>query len=282
MTSNDNRLQTPLLATALTIVLSASLLTGCTGQRIAPTSAQSTSIVQTLDKGRWDAFNRQQINALIATHGKTSPSYNATRPPYAVFDWDDTSIFLDIQNAVLIYQLQNLRFAATPEVLDMVLRKNVPRQAFNASFNNAAGKPISINQIAPDIVESYRWLYQNYIGLRGSQSLEEVKKSPHYQNFITKIRYLYDAIFNSFGEGEHFLWSIKFLFVGMTEAQVRQLTNDAVRWQLSQPIEEVQWTSPTTLSRRSGVVSVKWKNGLRLVPEMQDLYAKLRHAGFDV
>ena len=44
----------------------------------------------------------------------------------------------------------------------------------------------------------------------------------------------------------------------------------------------MKWTSPAALPGQAGVVSVSWKNGLRLQPEMQDLYAKFRNAGFDV
>jgi phosphoserine phosphatase len=75
---------------------------------------------------------------------------------------------------------------------------------------------------------------------------------------------------------------VTYLFTGMTERQIRQLTADTVRWQLKQPIEQMKWTSPAALPGRAGVVSVGWKNGLRLVPEMQALYQAMREAGWDV
>lgn len=234
-----------------------------------------------LAAGNWDAFNRSQIDALIAGTGKGSPGYNAARPPYVVFDWDNTSVFLDIEEASLIYQLENLAFGATPAQLEVALRKNIPKKNFLPGHNNAAGQPVDIDKVAPDIVASYTWLYQNYVGLKGTQPLAAVKQSPHYTAFVTKVRYLYEAIGDTFDHDTAYPW-VTYLFVGMTEAQVRKLTAETVAWQLKQPVEKVKWTSPAALPGQAGVVSVSWKNGLRLQPEMQDLYAKFRSAGFDI
>lgn len=234
-----------------------------------------------LDAGHWDAFNRAQIEGLIASQGKASPGYNAAKPPYVVFDWDNTSVFLDIEEASLIYQLENLVFGATPAQLEVALRKNIPKKDFLPAYNNAAGQAVNIDRVVPDIVASYTWLYQNYKGLKGDQSLAVVAMSPHYGAFITKVRYLYEAIGDTFDHDTAYPW-VTYLFVGMTEAQVRKLTADTVAWQLKEPVTKVKWTSPAALPGRAGVVSVSWKNGLRLQPEMQQLYAAFRNAGFDV
>ncbi len=248
--------------------------TGCA------TVASDTTPVR-LAPGRWDSFNLDQINQLIARLGKSSPGYNSAKPPYIVMDWDNTSVFLDIEEASLIYQLENLVFGATPAQLDVALRVNIPKTAFVAGFNNAAGQPVSIDSVAPDIVASYTWLYENYSGLKGNKPLSEVRQNPHYTAFITKLRYLYEAIGDTFDHNTAYPW-VTYLFVGMTEAQVRQLTRDTIAWQVQQPVAKVKWISPAALPGKAGVVSVSWKNGLRLVPEMQDLYAVFRKAGFDV
>ena len=73
-----------------------------------------------------------------------------------------------------------------------------------------------------------------------------------------------------------------YLATGLTEQQLRTITADTVRWQLKQPVEAVKWTSPASLPGQAGVLSVSWKNGLRLVPEMQALYASMRNAGWDI
>lgn len=250
-------------------------LSGCAALQ-PPTVAS-----QTLAAGHWDDFNRLQIDNLIKQLGKTSPSFDATHPPYVVFDWDNTSIFLDIEEAVLIYQLEHLRFGATPKQLEVALRRNIPRTAFKPEYRNSEGRDVSIDTIVPDILLSYRWLYSHYQGLAGTQPLEQVRQSPHYQAFITKVRYLYEAIGGTFDHDTAYPW-VTYLFTGLTEADVRNMTRETVQWQQGQSIEKVRWLTPVQLPGRAGLVGVSWKNGLRLVPEMQNLYALLRDAGFDI
>ena len=136
-------------------------------------------------------------------------------------------VFLDVQEATLIYQLENLRFAMTPEQLDKALRIDVPRTNFNKDFNNKAGKPLNINLVAADIVSSYRWIYRNYSGMKGKRSLAEVKRSPHYANFTTKVRYLYEAIGDTFDVSVAYPW-VLYLLGGLTEPQVREMADEAV------------------------------------------------------
>ncbi|CAN7372850.1 MULTISPECIES: haloacid dehalogenase-like hydrolase [unclassified Variovorax] len=266
-------------ARVLPMVLAAALAAGCAGGPFG--AAAPSASIQPLAAGRWDPFNRQQIDALIAGLGRGSPAYNASKPPYVVFDWDNTSIFLDIEEASLIYQLENLAFGATPAQLETALRKNIPKTNFAPAHNNAAGQPVNIDSIVPDIVASYTWLYRNYSGLQGSMPLAAVKQNPNYTAFVTKVRYLYEAIGDTFDHDTAYPW-VTYLFVGLNEAQVRKLTADTVAWQLKQPVEKVKWSTPAALPGQAGVVSVSWKNGLRLVPEMQELYARFRNAGFDV
>lgn len=247
-------------------------------------SVNSSAVQQSKEKLQalnWDKFNKSQLDKLITQYGKDSPNYDPAHPPYAVFDWDNTSIFLDIEEAILSYQVQNLVFGATPKQLEEAIRKNISNQSFDKSHNNAAGQPVDINKIAPDIIESYTWLYNNYQGLKGTKSLEEVKKSPHYSAFRAKLRYLYEAIGGTFDHATSYPW-VTYLFAGMTEAQVRDVTQKAIDWQLNQPVNKVTWTSPENLPGKAGVVSISWNNGLRTVPEMKDLYQTLRANGFDV
>jgi len=252
------------LAFALTL-----LLMSCTN-RPAPA---------TLSPLNWDAYNKAQLETLIADCGKMSANYDPQNPPYAVFDWDNTSIFLDIEEAVLACQIEQLAFGATPEQLDEAIRKDIGAGHFAPTYNNMDGAGVGIEQIAPDIIESYTWLYRNY--LRGDKTLDEVRLSPHYHAFASKLRYLYEAIGGTFDHSVAYPW-VTYLFAGMNSEEVRELTRQTVDRQLSQPVETVVWETPESLPGRAGRVSVTWKNGLRLVPEMQELYARLRDNGFEV
>ena len=255
---------------------------GCASQQkqeiaAAPQNTQTKQLIV----GNWDKFNRDQMNKFMAEYGIGSANYNPAKKPYVVFDWDNTCIFLDIQEASLIYQLENLVFGMTPVQLNKAIRMALSSDNFGKDFNNAAGESVNIDKIAPDIVESYTWLYKNYKGLAGKKSLEEVKKNPHYANFITKVRYLYEAIGETFDHSVSYPW-VTYLGTGLTEKQIRDMTAKTVEWQKTQPVESVKWTSPASVPGKAGVVSVSWKNGMRLVPEMQDLLHKLRDNGFDL
>jgi phosphoserine phosphatase len=229
----------------------------------------------------WDPFNRKQLENLVNSDGVNSHGFNPARPPYIVVDWDNTSIFLDIEEAVIVEMLQNLVFGASPELLYEAIRKDVPKDSFAPEYVSAEGKTIDIDCISADIKDSYSWLYANYAGLRGDKSLDEVKRSPHYMAFISKLRFLYDAIDATFGHAVSYPWAT-YLFSGMNEQEIRALTRFAIKSQLAQPIDVFTWTTPTSLPGRSGTVSVSWKSGLRLLPEMQNLYWTLAHNGFDI
>ena len=216
-------------------------------------------------EGNWNSFNRGELEKLIATLGKTSPDYDPAHPPYAVFDWDNTSVFLDVEEATLVYQLDNLAFAATPAQLDKALRTGTPSDA-------------EVEALLDDISQSYSWLY---LRLRAGGSLAELKGSPHLESFRAKFLLLYQLLEEKHGAAVAYPW-MPHRFAGMTDSEVRGVTHQAVEWQLGQPIETVQWESHPSLPGKAGMVTVSWRNGLRLVPEMQALYQNFRSAGFDV
>jgi phosphoserine phosphatase len=272
--------------TALASIISI-LLFGCAGSTVqqtlsrTPPSSIAAPQAEFLMQGQWDPYNRQQLNLLIAKYGKSSANYNPAKPPYVVFDFDNTSVFLDIEEATLIYQLEHLSFKLSPAQLDQVIRRGIASQNFTSAYNNAQGQAVNIDKIAADIGSSYAWLYQHYQGLNGKQSLAQVQQSPHYQNFITKMRYLYAAIGDTFAHEVSYPW-VTYLFSGMTEAEVRALSREAFIWQQSQPIQSMKWQSPDSLAGQAGVVSVTWENGLRPYAEMQNLYQVLQQQGFVV
>lgn len=215
-----------------------------------------------LQPGRWDPYNRQQLEVLL---GQGDPQAR----PYAVFDWDNTSIFSDVEEAALAYQLQHLVFGMKPEQLRETMVSGVPE-----------GLP-GFAELVDDIVDNYGWLYLRYEGFSGQQSLQSLQSTPQFGAFTVKLRYLYGALEDHFGPPVAFPW-VTCLFRGLTPQQVRHLGAEAVRWQLQQPVGRTTWTSPAELPGRAGVVSVSWNSGMRTLPEMQDLYRCLRKQGFEV
>ena len=113
--------------------LCAALVGGCTtgSQPGAASSDQTQQAVKLADRS-WDGFNKAQIEKFLATYGKGGPNYNPAKPPYAVFDWDNTMVFLDVEEAtfILILAYDKLGMTDLRDDADRVMRKNFPDSEF--------------------------------------------------------------------------------------------------------------------------------------------------------
>ncbi|KZE80775.1 phosphoserine phosphatase [Paenibacillus elgii] len=241
----------------------------------APSPSQQLALLH------WAPANHKAIQALIDDYGVRSKSYNKDKRPYAVFDWDNTSAFNDVEETLLTYQLTNLQCKMTPEQFVSAIKKNIPKDNFKKEFNNKAGKPVQIDLISEDLGADYKYLYENYKGFKGTKSLEEIKATPQYQDFVAKARYLYEAIGGTFSPDVSYPW-VTYLFSGMTEKEVRQLAGASIDYNLQDAIGEKTLTSPGELPGQAGVVEVKIKTGLRAFAEQQNLYKTFMDNGIDV
>jgi hypothetical protein len=80
-----------------------------------------------LDPGRWSPLNAARLQSVLDRYGVKSKQYNPNRPPYAVFDWDNTCIMNDCEEALLMYQINHLQYKMTPDEFVQVMWKDVPR-----------------------------------------------------------------------------------------------------------------------------------------------------------
>jgi hypothetical protein len=129
-----------------------------------------------LDPAKWSPRNHALLTSIIAKHGNTSKTYNPKRRPYAVFDWDNTSIMNDCEEALLMYQINHLAFKLSPAEFSAIIRQNVPAGPFAADFKNSAGKIVDLESICADLDSDYAFLHANFKGMAGSKSLEEVAR----------------------------------------------------------------------------------------------------------
>jgi len=234
-----------------------------------------------LDPGKWAPATYQRLQAVIAELGAASRNYNARKRPYAVFDWDNTSIMNDTEEALLMYQINTLSFAMTPEVFAQAIREGVPAGDFKADFKNAEGKPVGLEAIVEDLAEDYRYLWSAYSGMKGSASLDEVKKSEQFVDFKAKLYFLYEAINDTYGPNVGYPW-VLYLFAGMSVKQVTDLAEASNDLNLGDSIRKVKYTSSARLPGRAGVVAVSHTHGLRLTPEIANTMHVLKAAGFEV
>jgi phosphoserine phosphatase len=236
---------------------------------------------QVLTPGKWAPNTYKSMQKLIDENGVKSPAYNSAKKPYVVFDWDNTAIMNDTEEALYMYQIENLAFKLTPEEMGALVRKNVPEGPFVKDYNNAAGQPVTVDDIATDIVNSYRFIYDNYIGFKGLMSFEDIKKTAEYQDFRAKMWYAYDAIGETHGTKVSYTW-VLFFFKNMTTAEVQALAEKSNDYALGQAIKKDKWVSSASLPGKAGVVGVSRTTGLRITEEIADLMATFRDNGIEV
>jgi phosphoserine phosphatase len=236
---------------------------------------------QILTPGKWAPNTYKSMQKLIDENGVKSPNYNSSKKPYVVFDWDNTAIMNDTEEALYQYQIENLAFKLTPDEMGALVAKNVPAGAFLKDYNNAAGQPVTLEALVADIVSSYKFIYENYIGFKGLMSLEDIKKTDEYQDFRAKMWYAYEAIGDTYGTKVSYTW-VLFFFKNMTTDEVEALAEKSNDYALGQAISRAKWVSPASLPGKAGVVGVSRWTGLRLTEEIADLMHTFRDNGIDV
>ncbi|WP_413628366.1 HAD family hydrolase [Herbaspirillum frisingense] len=261
-----------------------SLLAAAAGGTLAtlasPAHAASRAEVA-LDRAKWAMRNHDMVAQMIAEHGKLAPGYQSGKRPYAVFDWDNTSIMNDCEEALLMYQINTLSFKLSPAEFAAITRQNVPPGPFSKDFKNAAGQIVDLDSICADLDADYAFLHANYKGMAGSKSLEEVTATTEFQDFRAKLYYLYEAVNDTHGVNVGYPWVIYF-FANMSVAEVSALaeaSNDAA---LGAALTKVKYTSPADRPGKAGVVSVSHFHGIRLCTEIATLMDSLRRNGIDV
>ena len=223
--------------------------------------------------GNWAPETRAAIQNVI--------DKNANKGKYVVFDFDNTTVINDVEEALLVYQIENMEFKIKPDQMYDVLDTQIPDM--NQSVGkNAAGRDVTCEQLAQDIVSDYKWLYSNSKTLAGSKSLEEIHNSNQYKDFAAKLRFMYTAVGDTFDASVSYPW-VTYLFTGMTPAEVQDLAGRSHRyWSEYGKFTEETWTSPSATPGQAGVVNASYLTGITFTDEVVDLYQTLSANGIDV
>lgn len=234
-----------------------------------------------LDPAKWSPRNHALLTDIIAKHGNTSKTYNPKRRPYAVFDWDNTSIMNDCEEALLMYQINHLAFKLSPAEFSAIIRQNVPAGPFAADFKNSAGKIVDLESICTDLDSDYAFLHANFKGMAGSKSLEEVSATEQFQDFRAKLYFLYEAVNDTHGVNVGYPWVIYF-FTNMTMQEVTRLAEASHDANLGMGLAKTKYTSPASLPGKAGVITTTHFAGIRLCTEIGTLMNTFRQHGIDV
>ena len=234
-----------------------------------------------LDPGKWAPATYHRLVAFVEANGSASPNYDPAKPPFVVFDWDQTCIFNDTEEELFRYKIETLNFKMTPEVFAEAIRKDIPKDDF--AVKNVDGKVVNIELIGADLDAAYTFLYKNYegFGAGGKMTLEDARATEEFVDFRGKLAWLYEAIGETFSADVSYPW-VLYLFSGMTVDEVQALTEKSNDVGLAAKLETYTLTSSKTLQTKAGVVSGSYKRGLRTVPEMSNLMNVLRSNGIHV
>jgi len=225
-----------------------------------------------LDELRWVPKNREALSKLI--------DENKNKGNYVVFDWDYTSIYQDTQENLFRYQIDNLKFKATPEEFSKAIRKDIPLDNFAKGYENMKGQPINITKIANDLDKRYAFLYENYIKNQ-KMSLEKIKATEEFKDFRGKLAFLYEAIGGSFSHDVAYPW-VLYLFDNMSVAEVQKLAKEANDFGIGNKLGKYVIESSDKLTGEAGKVSHQYKSGLRVQSETANLFHEFEKNGIKV
>lgn len=227
----------------------------------------------TLDPGRWEEAARQRIEGVMRQLGAGSPGYDRDHPPYAVFDWDNTSIVNDTEEALLLFQMETFSFRIPSSQSAAVLCSGVPSGPFAPSFRNMAGHAVDRDALVDDIAGDYRELAR--------LSPAAIAQSTQLPNFRAKLLFFYAAVDASYGPRVAYPWVI-YLLSGYTPDEVEQLAARSNDRGLGSALEEVTFTSSEAQPGSAGAVEITHQRGLRITEEIAALMHTLRRNGFEV
>ncbi|MCH4158059.1 MAG: hypothetical protein LKF34_05635 [Acidaminococcaceae bacterium] len=233
----------------------------------------------------WTSDARQTLNDFLRLYGKGSQAYQQNNKPYAVFDFDNTTSILDVEEQLEIWQLEHLAFAIKPEQMEQVLLTGIPADKLNLTYGAADGdgRPVQIRAAIKDAVRDYAALYKKgYVSTSGKVLSAAVQKEADYQDFVAKMRWLYDAIGETMDASVSYPW-VTYWFTGMKPQEVYKLACTCDKYYgdkgQGQTWNKRKFTSPD--QGAAGSVTVSFKQGITVTSDVKDLYRALDKHGVD-
>jgi phosphoserine phosphatase len=232
------------------------------------------------DRLNWSERNHEILSRFMGDYGKNGKYYDRSKPPYAVFDWDQTCIFSDVEDALFHFQTEFLRFRMTPQQF----RTHILKDTINGiTALSGEYRSIILADIHRDLVADYEFLYHHFSGIAGSLPFDQIRENPQYGDFLARLPFLYDGYCGTPGIGAEYgyFWVLS-LLSGYTTGEVQLLAEEAINSELGNNVGTRTWHSPSGYASLSGEVSCTFRTGLRVSAEMQNLISTLALNGIDV
>ncbi|WP_182186831.1 haloacid dehalogenase-like hydrolase [Pectinatus frisingensis] len=242
------------------------------------------TLIQSAD---WDPYVKKTLNDFLVTYGKYSSTYDLKQRPYAVFDFDNTTSIMDVEEQLIVWQLEHLAFAIAPDDMGKVLETGIPTDKLDMTYgaDDGSGRQVTVRDAISDAAADYAVLYKKgLISVKGKMLDETVKQDLTYQDFVAKMRWLYDAISETMDSSVSYPW-VTYWFTGMTPRQVYTLAYACDSY-YGDPAKGQTWSKGKYISpaenTKAGSVTVSYNQGITVTPEVKELYRALYQNGIDV
>lgn len=180
--------------------------------------------------GNWNEEVWSRLSTVIAEEGSVSDGYSKDCRPYAVFDFDNTSIINDCEISLMHYMIENMSFRVNPDDMFSTITTCIP------DIDKPVIGDITVRMLAEDITSDYRELY--------GRPVEEVSDSDPYKDFRTKLSALYFVTEDCYEYKVCCEWILK-LFEGMSYSEVSELAKASFDYYSAMDgVTQVVWDSP--------------------------------------
>lgn len=232
----------------------------------APTQTASAEPGSPLPPAGWYPPNHVALTAWL----QDAWANPADAPRVAVFDWDNTCIFGDVEETLFRHQLDTLALRIPPDELPRL----VP-QAVNGVHRLEGG--VRLADLQRDVTAAYGLLWP--MMRRGE--LDAALRLPAHRDFRAKVAWLYDALAATPGIGERYAYTwVAGWLAGLTPEEVRRASAAAIAQAVRDPIERRVWRAES--DGAAGRLEYQFVHGLRPHAEMRALMAAMRRAGIEV
>ncbi len=273
-----------MIAALMTAAMALSM-TGCPGPNNSgePNTPEEPAVTVHVERTDWADDVKKAVNDFIDAYGKNSANYNPNS--YVVSDFDNTCSIFDVEEQLAVYQLQVMAFEIAPNNLEAILKMDIgdysePREGYAKD-----GQKHSYQDWIDDITKAYSYLYTSY-GPFTAAGLDEEKQTtvqadPQWLEFATKMRAMYDLIFDNESAAVAYPW-VLYWFSGMTETEVYNLARASHEKYKAVETTEVTWTSPESISSNVGQAEYTWTSGTQVSKNINEMFAAFQENGIKV
>ena len=221
-----------------------------------------------LPAGNWNPPVRAALQAVIDRH-------DGDRDAYAVFDFDLTCAYCDLEHVALNAMVEDDAFAFGPDDWPRLFTADVPDPDLPL---DPACPAATLRNLALDCADLHRELR----AIRREKGADAARRSDARAALLAKAHYLRTNAGEAWGPSFGYPW-IKRFFSGRTPAEFRSwLSGILVSAAADGSFARVHGRVPASRAGRSGVVETKFLRGFAVPREMTDLVATLQKSGIAV